>query len=126
MTKSEISVYPNPFSTTTAIKLSGYQATKGDKEIGRQGDVETNFSVSPCPRVTLSIYDLSGRLIKTLNTERGRHGEGENVPVSPCPRVPVSVTWDGTDNSGKNVKSGVYFIRLEGDTVITKKIILVR
>ncbi len=55
---------------------------------------------SPGGHVTLRIYDVSGRLVRTLANEEfpaGRH----------------STHWDGRDASGAHVSSGVYFYRLE-------------
>jgi hypothetical protein len=57
--------------------------------------------------VSLRVHDARGRLVRTLFT--GLKGPGT-----------YSVAWDGTDNSGGPVASGVYFYRLEwngrGDT----------
>lgn len=53
---------------------------------------------SPGP-ANLSIYNVKGQLVRTLtegNLDFGRH----------------SVVWDGTDNSGRTVTSGLYFYRL--------------
>jgi hypothetical protein len=49
---------------------------------------------------TLRIYDTMGRLIKTLVDERQEAGH-------------YSVIWNGHDDDGKEVSSGIYFYRLE-------------
>lgn len=49
--------------------------------------------------VRLSIYDLRGREVTTLVSERMPPGAATTI-------------WDGTDGSGKTVPSGVYFVRL--------------
>lgn len=46
----------------------------------------------------LMIYNLMGQRIKTINTEFGQH----------------EVLWDGTDDSGVRVPSGIYFCVVEG------------
>ena len=49
--------------------------------------------------INLAIYDISGSLVKTLTDgifDAGSH----------------SVIWDGKDNSGISVSSGIYFYRL--------------
>ena len=62
----------------------------------------------------LSIYDTSGREVRTLVSgplKAGLH----------------TVRWDGTNNDGKSVASGVYFYSLKADTYeSTKKMVLVR
>jgi flagellar hook assembly protein FlgD len=36
-------------------------------------------------------------------------------------------TWDGKDDTGKNVVSGVYFYRMEGDDFVrTRKMVLLK
>ncbi|MFC1509298.1 two-component regulator propeller domain-containing protein [Candidatus Omnitrophota bacterium] len=62
----------------------------------------------------LSVYNLLGQKIKKL---------GAN-PISPGTH---RILWDGKDNSGKAVSSGIYFIHLHaGGSVVTKKIAFVR
>ena len=62
----------------------------------------------------LKIYDVSGRMVRdfsrlTVNGERS------------------TILWDGTDDLGRRVPSGVYFIRLENDELKqTEKVILLR
>jgi hypothetical protein len=50
--------------------------------------------------ISLRIYDITGRVVTALNTEVARPGRH-------------SVTWDGTNDRGQRVASGVYFIALE-------------
>ena len=67
----------------------------------------------PVP-VELKVYNVTGTVIKVLVD--GRRGGGEH-----------SVIWNGTDSSGRNVVSGVYFYRLEaGSFIKTRKMILLR
>ncbi|MFH1501598.1 MAG: M6 family metalloprotease domain-containing protein, partial [Candidatus Eisenbacteria bacterium] len=54
----------------------------------------------PGGRVTLRVYDVSGRLVRTL--ENGHRPAGR-----------YTAHWDGTDSTGAPVASGVYFYRLE-------------
>jgi flagellar hook assembly protein FlgD len=49
----------------------------------------------------LTILDVNGRVIRILNDD-------DQLSVD------HTIYWDGRDNSGKNVNSGVYFYRLEG------------
>ena len=48
----------------------------------------------------LKVYDLAGRLVRTL--QDGPLGAGEH-----------QVIWDGTDAHGGKVVQGLYFCRLE-------------
>lgn len=73
-----INNYPNPFNPETTI----------------------NFALSQKSNVALRVYDITGKLVKTLiekETEAGYH----------------SVSWDGTNESGKAVNSGLYLYRLD-------------
>ncbi len=64
--------------------------------------------------VRLSIYDAAGRLVRTLI----------NGTVSPGHQ---SQSWDGTDEAGQVVNSGLYYCRLTiADTTRQKSILLVR
>ena len=60
---------------------------------------EIQFALPQSGKVEIRIFDLAGRLVRNFDlgsTEAGRH----------------SITWDGTDQSGHGVVSGVYFSRL--------------
>jgi len=64
--------------------------------------------------VTLKVYNILGQLVRTLVDEEkaaGRH----------------QVSWDGRDQSGGQLSSGVYLYRLEvGDLRVTKRMLLLR
>ena len=62
----------------------------------------------------INIYNLKGQKVKTLVNERLLAGEH-------------SVVWNGTNDSGKSVSSGVYFYKLEsGKYTSTKKMIMMK
>jgi hypothetical protein len=64
--------------------------------------------------IHLAIYDASGRLVKNL------------LETSPLAGINL-VVWDGTNDFGNEVASGVYFIALKsGDSFQTRKTILIR
>ena len=64
--------------------------------------------------VSLVVYDLLGRRVRTLV-------DGQR------PAGPHSVTWDGTDASGRRLSAGVYLYRLEaGGQAETRRLVLVR
>jgi len=85
--------FPNPFNPVTTIRYD---------------------LPEPC-RVTLQVYDLSGRLIRML-----RQGSMEEAGHR-------EVVWNGTDGQGRAVSSGVYFYRLTaGPYTETRRMVLVR
>jgi len=71
------------------------------------------LSLTPYP-FALSIYDPTGRLVRVL--------------TSPVSRFPShDFVWDGRDDTGQPVGSGVYFYRLEaGSFTATQKLVVVR
>jgi hypothetical protein len=75
---------------------------------------EIRFDLPVTTNVRLSIFNIQGQEIRTLingNMEAGAQ----------------HVTWDGTDNSGKNISSGVYFYRISADKFSqTKKMMLLK
>ncbi|MBU8871169.1 MAG: S8 family serine peptidase [Gemmatimonadales bacterium] len=72
------------------------------------------FNVVREGNVDLAVYDLSGRRVKTLVS--GTRSEGEH-----------SISWDGTDNSGSRVPSGMFFYRfVSGGETISRKMTLLK
>ncbi|MCB1164190.1 trypsin-like peptidase domain-containing protein [bacterium] len=76
---------------------------------------EIRYAVATAGEVRVGIFDVAGRRVATLvagHQEAGRH----------------SVTWNGTDDSGRALSSGVYFARLEtaGGSVDTSKLTLLK
>ncbi|RPJ47879.1 MAG: T9SS C-terminal target domain-containing protein, partial [Candidatus Latescibacterota bacterium] len=72
------------------------------------------FTLSAGAKVDLTVYDTAGRAVRTLK---------DGV----LPAGAHSVTWDGTNASGKEVSSGVYFYRLHTPGFEdTQKMVLLR
>lgn len=95
--------FPNPFSRTTTITY-GLPASGGE---------ESQAANRPS-HITLRIYDVSGRLMRVLV-------DGPREPGH------YSVSWDGKDEAGRAVATGVYLYRLEGgDFRATRKMVAVR
>jgi len=75
---------------------------------------QIEFRVAAAGRMSLSIYDVSGRLVTEL--EKG-----------PMPAGAYRRVWDGKDASGAAVASGLYFCCLEtGKNTLTRKIVVIR
>jgi hypothetical protein len=84
--------YPNPFRSQTTIRFA----------LPRQSDV------------SLGVYDVGGRLVRTLVSGARPAGRHE-------------ARWTGRDNGGRAVASGVYFYRFRaGDFSETRKILLLK
>jgi hypothetical protein len=73
-----------------------------------------DFELDQARPVRLAVYDLAGRLVRRLvdrSLESGRH----------------NTVWDGRDDRGLRVASGIYFYRLEsGDLLQTRKMVLLK
>jgi hypothetical protein len=75
---------------------------------------EIGFDLPKPSFVSLDIYDILGRKVSTLINE---HLTARSKRVQ----------WDGRDNTGVEVTSGVYFYRLQiGDHVEVKKMVLLK
>ncbi len=64
-----------------------------------------DFQVPEQSRVNLTVFDVLGRPVKTLLDGAASGG------------IPLFVLWDGTDEKGVNVASGVYFYRMSATGV---------
>jgi hypothetical protein len=72
------------------------------------------YKVPNTGKVKLAIYNVLGQNVKTL--------VDMNQPAGT-----YTVMWDGTDNNGNKLASGVYFYQLIGENaLITKKMTLIK
>ncbi len=84
--------FPNPFNPSTTIR----------------------YSVIQPGNVSIRIYDILGREVKTLLNEIKAAGT-------------YNLVWNGVNNAGDKVSSGIYLYRMEsGSFVQTKKMILLK
>ncbi len=73
------------------------------------------FTLPTAAIVEMNVYDLAGRRLRTLAAALPR-GAG-----------PHAMLWDGRDDAGRNVPSGVYLGRLEAGTLrATARVVVVR
>ncbi|HET6348105.1 MAG TPA: FlgD immunoglobulin-like domain containing protein, partial [Candidatus Krumholzibacteria bacterium] len=83
---------PNPFNPVTTI----------------------GFSLAARSRVTLTIFDVQGRRVRTLVDGARNAGSHQTL-------------WDGRDDAGQTVASGVYVCRLSAGNVIqSRKLVLLK
>jgi hypothetical protein len=84
--------YPNPFNPSTII----------------------NFELGRDEMVNLTIYDISGRVVRSLAS--GEFTAGMHI-----------VEWDGNGDASNPLSSGIYFIQLKaGDFKATNKCVLIK
>jgi hypothetical protein len=70
-----------------------------------------SYNLPAAGRAKLVVYDLAGKLVKTLASG--------NLPAGPG-----QVTWNRTDDAGKTVARGVYFCRLQtGGADLSRKLV---
>jgi flagellar hook assembly protein FlgD len=64
--------------------------------------------------VSLMVFDIQGRMVRELGSGQSQKGRQSTI-------------WDGTDNSGAQLSSGLYLIYLKaGDKISTQKVMLNR
>jgi len=99
--------YPNPFNPVTSIQYTvGSRQTKAVDGSG--------FMVHGPVHINLKIYNVRGQLVRTLVDEEKSKGV-------------YSVTWDGKDQEGCEVSSGIYFYQLKTkDQSEVKKMVLLK
>ena len=66
----------------------------------RSGSAVIHLTLAHADRVTVKIYDVSGRLVRTL-------ADGQMFKAG---KVDPALTWDGLDNAGRRVARGAYFV----------------
>ena len=89
--------YPNPFNPETWIP----------------------FRLAEDTDVTLDIYDASGRLVRNLDIGHSKAGIYESRDKA--------IYWDGKNDLGENVASGVYFYHLKaGEYSATKRMVILK
>jgi len=90
--------YPNPFNATTVIKYHLKAANSSSNQIS----------------TSLKVYNIKGELVKTL------------VRQNQAPGI-YQVTWDGKNERGQTVSTGIYFYLLEaGEQKEAKKMLLLK
>jgi hypothetical protein len=102
-----LSCTPNPFRHTMNIRCT-IQDTGYTENVMRNSKFEMR-------KHEMNIYDTSGRLVKSFDLGSRMQNQAS------------SISWDGTDQSGRVVPQGVYFVRFETQNAsITIKTVLLR
>jgi hypothetical protein len=101
-----IAAAPNPFSSSTRVRLS--QSAGGTRA--------TTYHPRSRNDAPLGIYDLAGRRVRTLLPHLAQDMPGTTF-----------YEWDGRDERGKTVPSGVYFAGLaSGEDRVAQRLVFVR
>jgi subtilisin family serine protease len=75
------------------------------------GKVNISYSLANNTKVSINVYNVAGRLVRTL--VNGSQSPGE-----------YDVVWDGQDSAGRRISAGVYFYRMQaGDWRSQKKVV---
>jgi hypothetical protein len=96
-----ISVWPNPFRTSTKICIEHGAPLRGSG--ASLEDFQTEGK-------ELKIYNISGQLVRSFTLGS----------------MPFALSWDGYDQSGRPVPAGVYFVRGEGAASSAARVVKIR
>lgn len=75
------------------------------------GSMSLRYALTRAGRLRIAVYDVSGRSVRTLLDEQRLAGEGV-------------AAWDGADDAGRTLDTGIYFVRLTAPGVnATRRIV---
>jgi hypothetical protein len=95
-------------------ELPGLQASLSAYPNPFNPQTTVDFAVPSAGPVRLSVYDVGGRLVRQLVSEVREAGTH-------------SVTWDGRDDTGRQMSSGTYMLRMEtGDVAKVRRVMMVK
>jgi hypothetical protein len=75
----------------------------------KSGTAVIEFGLAKNEKVQVNVYDVTGRLVKTLADREFKAGDIHRL------------TWDGTDEGGRTVARGVYFYQLRSPSFTSQK-----
>ena len=93
-------------TTATSVAVSANDSGAAFRVLGpnpmRGGGTTLGFSLARESHARVAVYDVMGRRVRTLLDQTRAVGAGQ-------------VFWDGRDDAGRRLGSGVYFARFDGD-----------
>ena len=96
------SVFFGPYPVVATERRAQYSLSQNiPNPFGRGSETTIHYSVVEAGRVQIRILDVAGRLVRTI-AEEARPGENQ-------------IRWNGTDQNGRQVPSGVYFYEINAD-----------
>jgi FlgD Ig-like domain len=120
---------PSSHLDVWSIRFGASGPTHGGKETAPDGaaivepavwpnpsraEVNVSFALERQGEVRISVYDVTGRLVRVLKDSAMRAGLH-------------TVSWDGRDGAGSKAAEGVYFCRIgAGGVTLTRAAVLLR
>ncbi len=109
----------------TAVLDDGF-ATAADGLPGTSPELEQNYP-NPFNSSTIWRYRLHSTTVATLDIYAANGQRVRRIPQGRRAAGYYTINWDGTDDDGHSLATGVYIARLAaGDAVVTRKLTLVR
>ena len=110
-----IAISTNPSSSDDNIVPANINALNQNYPNPFNPETTISYDLSEDSNVELSIYNLKGQIVRTLVNGSQISGHHETV-------------WNGKDDSGKDVSSGIYLYKLNAGNkdISTKKMILLK
>ncbi len=103
-----------PSPVTTGAGIPARFAIRGNSPNPFNPSTTISFTLPSSSRAELAVYSITGQRVRTLLS-------------GPMTAGTHSAMWDGRDDSGKAVSSGVYLVRLRaGKTVSSHKMLLMK
>lgn len=97
---ADISITPETTDVEEAVGVPGHFGLNQNHPNPFNPSTEISFALPQQADVDLTVYNILGQPVRVLAT--GTHEAGQ-----------ISVTWDGRDENGQPLASGMYFYRLK-------------
>ncbi len=99
----------NPIVTSSIAKLSTYP-----NPFNPTVKISLDLPKSTNEKITIELYNIRGQKVKTLFKNNSSQEK-------------ISAVWDGKDNNGNSMPTGVYFVKANiGQNQISKKILMIK
>ncbi len=115
--RADMGAFPSPYGKPVSVRAPGPPESSAlSQNVPNPFNPSTTirFALPQAGPVSLTIYDVNGRRVRTLVDGRAEAG-------------PHSLVWDGRDALAREVASGVYLYRLTiAEGVLVRKMLMVR
>jgi len=111
--KGKVFVF-DPYIVDTEIQHKNIFATPIHFELFQNypnpfnSSTKIKFSIPKRSNISINIFDINGTKVQTLS--KGLHEKGT-----------YKITWDGTDFQGKEISSGIYYIKMQANNYVQVK-----